>query len=1425
MKSKIITIISVFVMMVCGVSSAYAVEPSMSDYTSYPISITESVQPNILILLDNSGSMNFCAYGDWPGDGGLVTTHPYSGAGYTGTVETTVSTSSDDAEERVSDGYSFTGSADLDLAYENNPYFNMLNGTRFKEVEIPQGATITNAYIEFTAYANSAAAVAGATLTFTGQDIDDAPTFTGTNSDISGRTDTTASVNWEVPAWTSGTAYQSPDISSIVQEIVNRSGWSSGNGMVFKISSSSGQDARRQARSRDNSESQAPLLHVEYAPAEATTYYGYFDPESRYTYSSNQFERDPTGEWDGNWLNWLCMRRIDVARKVLVGGLSGGNPTLTGDDHNAQPSRYYRKNFNNSQDAMDAGIVVSPYTDQAKNYYYGIKAGYIYADDDSDPFSGYIKRYTIKVKKDETEEPGDFLDGEVVGILQRLEDKARWGLGFYNSSEGGNVSASADRGNITDIVNKIQNKKADTWTPLAEAFYEMVRYFQQVSPYYYNGDYTTNNQFDPYYWKDLKDFVPCGKSFILLITDGESTMDKNIPSSLRDYDNDGNDSTFYDSDGSNYLDDVALWAHTTDLRPDLDGTQNITLYTVFAFGSGSDLLKDAAKNGAFIDKDGDNSPNLVEEWDEDGDGSPDAYYQAPSGYELEQQLMEAITDLLKRAASGTAVSVLATSGEGEGNVVQAFFKPAVTSGTDEIKWLGYLQSLWIDDHGNLREDTNDNKILDVGTDKIIATYFDEGTGETRIERYTVSDANPYPDIASETPEAVDMTAIHPLWEAGKILANRDASDRTIYTFVDKDNDGVVDAGEFIPFTTGNVAELKPYLGVKNNATWDYLGSTHDNRVSNLINFIRGIPDGDAAYVGSPTLRERTIDVDGASRVWKLGDIVHSTAVQVSKTINNFGLIYGDDTYTNYGRKYKDRETVVYVGANDGMFHAFSCGNYDRDTLAYTAAGPEGIGGEKWAYIPQCLLPHLKWLPSEDYTHVYYVDLQPMVFDARIFANDASHPNKWGTILLCGMNTGGKDIWSTDDFDGDGSDETRTFSSSYFAMDITVPDNPRLLWEKAYPNVGLTTTIPSIFKVKEKWYCAIGSGPTDYEGNSTQAGHVLILDLATGDLVKDFQTGENKAFMSSPISWDHGVNYNVDCIYVGETYEQGVNWQGKMYRVGVIQTDFDDKDTYVDDPNDPVNPWVMTSIFDSPAPITVPVDVGWDRTLEEIFVYFGTGRYLSTADKTDNQQQYIFGIKDPFFDQDSGAHHSYAGLELDINDLFSADGYTVLQGGKVLGGGFATYDQLVTEVDTHQGWYRSLDTDNPSERVVNGGVFLAGSDETLGREKYIFLVPSFIPNSDICGFGGESWLWALSGETGTAYLTNVIGQVDIGEDADKILDKNKIGTGLAATPAVHIGKSGVKGLIQDSLGGITNQAVDLNMNSGFISWHEHPNTTN
>ena len=66
-----------------------------------------------------------------------------------------------------------------------------------------------------------------------------------------------------------------------------------------------------------------------------------------------------------------------------------------------------------------------------------------------------------------------------------------------------------------------------------------------------------------------------------------------------------------------------------------------------------------------------------------------------------------------------------------------------------------------------------------------------------------------------------------------------------------------------------------------------------------------------------------------------------------------------------------------------------------------------MGDELFGFIPQELLPHLKWLTDPNYSHVYYVDLTPKITDARIFdPSDPDHPNGWGTILMGGFRMGG-----------------------------------------------------------------------------------------------------------------------------------------------------------------------------------------------------------------------------------------------------------------------------------------------------------------------------------------------------------------------------------------------------------------------------------
>ncbi len=175
-------------------------------------------------------------------------------------VEVRVTASSDDAEERIATGKVILTSADLDLGKDagGSTVYDQIVGLRFSGLSIPQGAVIQNAYIQFQADETTSAATS---LTIEGEDTDDAPTFTTTKWNISTRSRTTSFVSWSPVPWTKGDAgadQQTPNIAAVIQEIVNRSGWSSGNDLAIIISGT----GERVAESYDGS--LAPLLIVEF---------------------------------------------------------------------------------------------------------------------------------------------------------------------------------------------------------------------------------------------------------------------------------------------------------------------------------------------------------------------------------------------------------------------------------------------------------------------------------------------------------------------------------------------------------------------------------------------------------------------------------------------------------------------------------------------------------------------------------------------------------------------------------------------------------------------------------------------------------------------------------------------------------------------------------------------------------------------------------------------------------------------------------------------------------------------------------------------------------------------------------------------------------------------------------------------------------
>jgi parallel beta helix pectate lyase-like protein/K319-like protein len=176
-------------------------------------------------------------------------------------LERRVASSSDDAEESASGTMNLT-STNLDLVFNTS---NQTVGLRFTGLAIPAGSTITRAYIQFT----SRKVDNGATsLTIRGQTADNPGTFTGTTSNLSSRPRTTAAVIWAPSAWGMGdvgAAQQTPELKAVVQEIVNRPGWASGNALAIVITGT----GVRVASSYDMSAAEAALLHVEYATAGA----------------------------------------------------------------------------------------------------------------------------------------------------------------------------------------------------------------------------------------------------------------------------------------------------------------------------------------------------------------------------------------------------------------------------------------------------------------------------------------------------------------------------------------------------------------------------------------------------------------------------------------------------------------------------------------------------------------------------------------------------------------------------------------------------------------------------------------------------------------------------------------------------------------------------------------------------------------------------------------------------------------------------------------------------------------------------------------------------------------------------------------------------------------------------------------------------
>lgn len=1155
-------------------------------------------------------------------------------------------------------------------------------------------------------------------------------------------------------------------------------------------------------------------------------YYGYFNPDYWYEYSSNRFyPTDPklgsglggeraknASEWDGNFLNWLTMRRIDVIRKVLTGGKiatgeGSGYDRLIGEKADCD-SRGVYKTVTNPSDYTPYSPGTRFDVDSANGSCGGGGTG-TSAFDVRNSGGSLIGSFNVAVR----------VPSPVEGVLQRVVGtRARVGLTFYNQNattpEGAYVRVYVSGGSLSSTVNEINLTRPNSNTPLGETLWTLAGYFAQEAsleggpgPRYNSGDYQNNPNVDPlnYGTGGSPRWPQCSKSFVVLITDGQPCQDGNLPSGIEDY---ANGRSAYDCNGSicpsvgsfpaamlpacsgGYVagvEDVALWMHTNDLRSSTIGVheipdvQNLTLYAVFAFGKGSTLLRYAAINGGFEDSNNNDIPDLQSEWDANGDGEPDTFYEATEGYELEEGIRNALSAILRRASSGTAASVLA-SGEGSGaSLIQAVFYPRRRFGNDIIYWTGSLQNLWfyVDpffSNSNIREDTVNDNILNLEQDYISQLYFDNGTQTTQALRYEDTDGDGDADISRPT---VTLETLGNIWEAGELLWNR-TDQRTLYTA-----DIVNGTTDLIAFTNSSAADYASYL----DAT-DVNGDLSNvDEAANIINFVHGedpVVDGDSDGVND--FRSRAVTINSYTNTWKLGDIVNSTP-KISNWIplNSYYDSYNDYTYKSYTdttgpNGYKERG-MVFAGGNDGMLHAFKLGKLE---LSWSGQGylekarltGSNIGKEMWAFIPTDALPYLKYIGDPEYCHLYTVDLSPYIFDASVARDDTgSQPpectdteywdcdktaDSWRTILIGGMRYGGAcrettasctDCVKTPvDVGG-----TSLGYSSYFALDITDQNNPKLLWEFTHPELGFATTGPSVVRIRSaanpgggngRWFVVLGSGPTgpidtvnnQFLGRSDQNLKLFVLDAKTGTLLRTIDTGVQYAFAGSMInsSNDSDLDYQDDAVYHGyvkRTSSSPYNWTDGG--VGRLLTNEDI------DPNN----WVWSKVMDGLGPVTSSVVKLQNNKNGKLWLYFGSGRYYfvqGTVIDDVTGQRHLVGMTEPCYQGGDVPFKAECTDASDGNDPVR----TLSDLGMVdLTGTVGSSDP--------DGWYIPLDAfgdyaysegSPPADVTRSYGAERVITDPLSTTTGLVFFT-SYKPYDEECGIGGKSFIWAVAYDSG------------------------------------------------------------------------------
>jgi len=456
----------------------------------------------------------------------------------------------------------------------------------------------------------------------------------------------------------------------------------------------------------------------------------------------------------------------------------------------------------------------------------------------------------------------------------------------------------------------------------------------------------------------------------------------------------------------------------------------------------------------------------------------------------------------------------------------------------------------------------------------------------------------------------------------------------------------------------------------------------------------------------------------------LGDIINSNPVVVEGAQYLHYLaeaIEPGTDYASFASNISDRKSLVFVGANDGMLHAFNA----------------ETGAEEFAFVPSAVFPTLNKLTSSGYNeaggeHHYFVDGTPVVRDVYI-------NSQWRTVLVGTLRAGGRSI---------------------FALDITDPGNISLLWElnagddlqdeETLSDVGYSFPVSTIARLHNgNWAVVTGNG---YDSASGRAA-LFLIDIADGSLTKiPTRDEDSNNGLSSVRVADNNSDGIADYVYAGDL--KGNLWRFDLDPTGEAgssgyKVSFGGAPLYSakDGTDNSANAQAITA---PPSLVRHPSMVGY-------IVMFGSGRYFQLTDKETDKVDTLYGIWDkqtrldevasttPTLDRDNLQAQTFTTQTASTWNADNPNLPTVSQNIRILSDTpFMWHSPSAS--DGKYGWYLDLKVGNTAdgERIV---------DEMAARGQ-VLLFTTRTPSDDPCEAGLTGWTYGINPYTGGRTSFNV-----------------------------------------------------------------------